>query len=293
MITVSFITTSQGHIDKLTQQQAALQSSLTVAENNQEIYEKEYTAMEEEITQRTVAITSWDILETQLATEKNNYATAMRALESAIISGESSAKISYLTFDDGPYELTHEFLKVLEKENVPATFFVLGKPDRIHIYNEVLDHGHVLANHTYSHKIKNGIYTSPQHFVNDVVKLDTFLMENLGVPSCGVVRFPGGSPTAREHKNTIVSNLGDLGYGYINWGSSTGDGVHNDLTTNMALEIMEKSLKDRPIDVMLMHDYNHASLDALPVIIQTLREKGYHFFPLFKESHMVYGVKDI
>src|SRR5262245_32986684 len=58
-----------------------------------------------------------------------------------------------LTFDDGPDELTPEYLELLDHFGVPATFFVCGaiaveRPDLI---REYVRRGHQLANHGYDH----------------------------------------------------------------------------------------------------------------------------------------------
>ncbi|KAF9172818.1 chitin deacetylase [Mortierella sp. AD011] len=58
-----------------------------------------------------------------------------------------------LTFDDGPTEVTTSLLKVLHKENVKATFFLIG--GNVVQFPEVvkaeLEQGHHLASHTWSH----------------------------------------------------------------------------------------------------------------------------------------------
>lgn len=59
-----------------------------------------------------------------------------------------------LTFDDGPNDpYTPQFLDVLARHNVKATFFMLGgyvqaRPDLARIVAEA---GHVIGNHTFSH----------------------------------------------------------------------------------------------------------------------------------------------
>ena len=59
-----------------------------------------------------------------------------------------------LTFDDGPYATsTSQILDILEREHIPATFFLIGKnvllyPDQVH---RELNDGDVIGNHSYSH----------------------------------------------------------------------------------------------------------------------------------------------
>jgi peptidoglycan-N-acetylglucosamine deacetylase len=58
-----------------------------------------------------------------------------------------------LTFDDGPSENTVELLEYLEREEVPATFFMCGMNVRRlpQIAGQVAAAGHQIGNHTYSH----------------------------------------------------------------------------------------------------------------------------------------------
>src|SRR5215510_4614035 len=58
-----------------------------------------------------------------------------------------------LTFDDGPSESTSRILEILARNRVPATFFQCGaNVDRLPaLAREVVDAGHEIGNHTYSH----------------------------------------------------------------------------------------------------------------------------------------------
>jgi len=86
-------------------------------------------------------------------------------LEDMILSGESDAKIAYLTIDDGPNkESTRKWLDVLNEKNVLATFFVVKKDGIEGVYKEIIDNGHTLGNHTSGHDIfgENGVYMPHQ-----------------------------------------------------------------------------------------------------------------------------------
>lgn len=67
--------------------------------------------------------------------------------------GDRKRKEIAITFDDGPCERTLEILKVLEKEKIPATFFVLGKKIKGNekILNQIIKQGCEIGNHTYNH----------------------------------------------------------------------------------------------------------------------------------------------
>ncbi len=65
----------------------------------------------------------------------------------------NSNKIA-ITFDDGPNPFyTEKILDVLNKYNVKANFFILGKYAEKYkdIVREIFDKGHLIGNHTYSH----------------------------------------------------------------------------------------------------------------------------------------------
>ena len=65
---------------------------------------------------------------------------------------EKKIRKVYLTFDDGPSIYTEDILDVLKRYNVKATFFVTGMNPQYNEYlQEILDDGHSLGIHTYSH----------------------------------------------------------------------------------------------------------------------------------------------
>jgi peptidoglycan/xylan/chitin deacetylase (PgdA/CDA1 family) len=68
---------------------------------------------------------------------------------------QKSKKI-ILTFDDGPHPIwTHNLLDLLNKYDVKATFFLVGKKVQKypHLVREIINQGHIAGNHTWSHRI--------------------------------------------------------------------------------------------------------------------------------------------
>ena len=82
-------------------------------------------------------------------------------------------KVAYLTFDDGPSLVTPKILDILEKQNVKATFFVIGKNVEKHpeTVKRAFEEGHYIANHTYSHN-NSYLYKSSQNFVEELKNTD-------------------------------------------------------------------------------------------------------------------------
>lgn len=198
-------------------------------------------------------------------------------------------KVCYLTFDDGPYSKTTSlFLDVLKEKNVLGTFFVLKKDNLDDLYRRIRDDGHTLANHTASHKIKNGIYRSEDAFIEDIKKNDDFIYNLLGV-KMDVMRFPGGSPQVTYsglNKTSLVNKLVDMGYGYIDWTLTTGDGEANLSPDEFLHNVVDKSGNYNVITV-LMHDYSKNTALCLGDMIDILREQGFIFLPLSYNSPAV------
>lgn len=198
-------------------------------------------------------------------------------------------KVCYLTFDDGPYSKTTSlFLDVLKEKNVLGTFFVLKKDNLDDLYKRIRDDGHTLANHTASHKIKNGIYRSEDAFIEDIKKNDDFIYNLLGV-KMDVMRFPGGSPQATYsglNKTSLVNKLVDMGYGYIDWTLTTGDGEAN-LSPDEFLHNVVDSSSKYSVMTVLMHDYSKNTALCLGDMIDILREQGFIFLPLSYNSPAV------
>lgn len=87
----------------------------------------------------------------------------------------------FLTFDDGPTPgVTEWILATLAKYNAKATFFVLGKNAELYpdLYQKILDAGHKVGNHTYSHQKGWGMpierYLEDVDFAGDVIHSELF-----------------------------------------------------------------------------------------------------------------------
>ena len=95
----------------------------------------------------------------------------------------------YLTFDDGPNpETTPWILETLSKYDAKATFFCLGKNAEQHpdVFRMILDGGHAVGNHTYSHQ--KGWEMRTGRYVEDVDLADNFIRSNLFRPPYGRIK---------------------------------------------------------------------------------------------------------
>lgn len=219
-----------------------------------------------------------------IQTDYNNNA---KILETKVKNNELNYKIMYLTFDDGPYATTTDFLKVLKDYDIQATFFVLMKYSRLDVYKQQALEGHTFGNHTAYHNLKaGGLYKSTDEFMRQINLVEDFLIENVGFKP-EIARFPGGTNQAKKLKNSIIDALHNKGYKYIDWNASVGDGDGAAKTVNDAISLAKSTTKNKNIVVMLMHDYSTITLKALPNILDYFKDEGYIFLPLFKSSSML------
>jgi peptidoglycan/xylan/chitin deacetylase (PgdA/CDA1 family) len=95
----------------------------------------------------------------------------------------------YLTFDDGPTpEVTPWVLDCLREYDASATFFCLGRNVEKYpeIYERILDDGHAVGNHTYSHL--KGWKTSNPEYIDDVRLASYHIKSKLFRPPYGRFR---------------------------------------------------------------------------------------------------------
>ncbi|MBU3190439.1 polysaccharide deacetylase [Clostridium bowmanii] len=206
-----------------------------------------------------------------------------------------SEKEVYLTFDDGPSENTSKVLKILKDNDVHATFFVNGHTGYKKVYKQIVNQGNVIGNHTYSHDYKTE-YSSIIAYNQEVDKLNCFL-EGIGIPRPILMRFPGGS------NNTISNNYGgkDImnkltkeqvrkGYQYIDWNVYSGDSDKVTENKNVIIENVMRESKGMKSIVILFHDSKPktTTVEALPIIIQNLKQLGYVFKTLSINSPVIH-----
>lgn len=194
---------------------------------------------------------------------------------------EMNKKVVYLTFDDGPTRTTTlQVLDILEKNDIKATFFVIGQnPD---LYNKIIEKGHTIQLHTYSHKYKE-VYANEESYFADLYKLEELVKTTTGI-SPKIVRLPGGTSTTRvkkELKYTILKRLIKEGYVYQDWNCDSGDAHGLDVTTD---EIANSIFCNMRQVNLLMHDTKESTVKSLQKIIDKYRENGYSFEVLKEDS---------
>lgn len=189
------------------------------------------------------------------------YGTAEPA---AAIVNENGPVIA-LTFDDGPYpKVTGHILNVLEKNGVCATFFVLGS--RIEGHEDMLTRmdelGCEIGNHSFSHADLTRL--SKADCQRELSDTDAEIRRVTG-HEASVVRPPYG-----YYNKTVMSAAGRP---LILWTVDT-----NDWRGKAPGEIADYVIQQaKEGSVILMHDQQTQTADAMEMIIPTLIDEGFRF----------------
>jgi len=180
----------------------------------------------------------------------------------------------YLTFDDGPSSNTEAILDILEKYQIKATFFVVGKSEEFTpLYQRIVKDGHTLGMHSYSHKYRE-IYESVDSFREDLKKLQDLIYTRTGVTS-RIYRFPGGSSNtvSQVDMRELFAVLDEEEITYYDWNVSSLDASGRKLTVNEIVKNVTDDIQSYHTAIVLMHDANDktSTVEALPIIIEKLQ----------------------
>lgn len=203
-----------------------------------------------------------------------------------MVQASAAVPTVYLTFDDGPSKLTPQVLDILRKEEVMASFFVLGNQAeaRSKYIKQAVSDGHSIGNHTYNHVYKE-LYGSFDQFWKQVEKTDGILRQITGEDNA-LLRAPGG--TYSNFDAFYYYLLDSAGYRLYDWNVDSGDARRRAVP---AAEIVA-NVKAAPLKnqlVVLLHDGSghEETVKALPQIIAYYKAKGYAFNALKPDTPTV------
>ena len=204
-------------------------------------------------------------------------------------SGVYKKGVIYLTFDDGPSNVTTgAILDVLKEEGIKATFFVTNNgPD--YLIKRMYDEGHTVALHTASHEYSQ-VYASMDSYFNDL-KIVSDRVKRITGQTSKIVRFPGGSSNtvSRNYSIGIMTKLSEAlfsqGYRYYDWNIDSQDaaGANRD----KVYQNVTQSLSKNKMNIVLMHDIKIATRDAIRDIIHYGKENGYTFERIDMDTYMI------
>lgn len=187
--------------------------------------------------------------------------------------GPSRGRMVALTFDDGPWYDTPQFLNILERKHVVATFFEIGEQISRYghggaIERRMLRDGDIVGDHTWSHIDVAGdgpVAASQIGMTAAAIRGATH-----GFRPC-LFRAPGGAVSP-----ALISEARRMGFTTIQWDVDPRDwarpgtgAIYGTVVGNV-----------HPGSIVLQHDGGgdrSETLAALPREIDTLRHEGYKF----------------
>jgi peptidoglycan/xylan/chitin deacetylase (PgdA/CDA1 family) len=184
-----------------------------------------------------------------------------------------------LTFDDGPWPgNTPMVLKALQDNCTKATFFEIGehatwRPD---LAKQLAAAGMTIGSHTWSHKdLAKNPYAKDMEEAKQEIEMGVSAVHMaVGGPTAPFFRFPD-----LQQPRDAVAYLGTRNIAIFSTDIDTFDFKlrRPEDVVKSALTKLAKNGKG----ILLMHDFQHATAEALPELLRQLRAGGY------KIVHMV------
>lgn len=189
-----------------------------------------------------------------------------------IYSVETSRDAVSITFDCawGADDIP-SILETLKKENIKATFFMVGQwaekfPDAVRL---IAQDGHDIANHGYSHLRMSSI---GKEKCKSEIELCNQKLEEISGVKVNLFRPPYG-----DYNNTVIDTSNELGCYPIQWNVDSLD---------WKKEMSKKAILDRILkrtksgSIILFHNDTQYTSQLLPKIITDLKAKGLGFVPV-------------
>ncbi len=190
-----------------------------------------------------------------------------------IFNGPSNRREIALTFDDGPWYDTGQFLSILEREHVVATFFEIG--EQISTYGEggaierrMLADGDMIGDHTWSHPDVAGAGAFAAQQLS--MAADAIRQATDGFEPC-LFRAPYGDVSP-----ALLSLARSLGFSTIQWDIDPRDWALPGVGAIYS-NVIDNAHNGA---IIIQHDgggNRSETLAALPMEINTLRSEGYQF----------------
>mgnify|MGYP003362189033 FL=1 len=171
-------------------------------------------------------------------------------------------KMVALTFDDGPdSKTTPQALEILKRYNAKATFFMVGQNVAANpeLAKRVHDEGHQLGIHTWSHPVLTKLPLDQAK--KEITDTQEAIYQATGIRPL-ITRPPYGAV------NAAVQNAVDQSF--IMWNVDSLDWKNRNTSA-----IMQEVAKTQPGSIILMHDIHQTTIDALPSVLEYLKNNGY------------------
>ena len=179
----------------------------------------------------------------------------------------AAGKTIALTFDDGPGPYTAQLLDILDQHGAKATFFLIGSKvsAQASVVRNIQARGHQLGNHSWSHpelpKLPIDQVAGEIDRTNDAIKQATGVKPTVMRPPYGAVN------------GAVLEQLRLRGMSSILWSVDTRDWADR----NSEIVCSRAVAGAHPGAIILMHDIHQTSVNAVPCILNALKQQGYSF----------------
>ncbi|OGY23966.1 MAG: hypothetical protein A2Y57_00640 [Candidatus Woykebacteria bacterium RBG_13_40_7b] len=195
--------------------------------------------------------------------------------------GKRHDKVIALTFDDGPDPyFSEQILAILKKEEVGATFFVVGDMVYRHpeIFKKIILDGHEVGNHTFSHTSEE-VDLYQKNFKNDFdLNFTQKLIERNSGYTTSLFRSPYWGTDNLLSMNNLILTAETQNKGYQIFGSTLDS---EDWQFKNPAEIIRAATNTSGGgEVILFHDGGgdrNATVKALPEVIKFYKDRDYKF----------------
>jgi peptidoglycan/xylan/chitin deacetylase (PgdA/CDA1 family) len=189
-----------------------------------------------------------------------------------IWSASTTKRLIALTFDDGPKPLwTPKVLETLRRQNIPATFFLVGR--------NVVEYGDILKGHLDRHEFGNHTWEHKDLARQDLAEATDALARThdaisrvLGTPPV-LMRPPYGHIAG----SSMLASA-EFGYRVVLWSRQM---LESDYLSNPPGLVEYIVSSGSPGDVVLAHDTGPqdrlVAIDNLDAMIEGLRRRGFEF----------------
>jgi peptidoglycan-N-acetylglucosamine deacetylase len=185
---------------------------------------------------------------------------------------KANEKVIALTFDDGPSpKNTAQILEILKKNDVKATFFMVGEMVQYfpQVAKQVAADGHVIGNHTWHHWYRNMDLATA---ASEIDRTADIIYKTTGEKTT-LFRPPGGFLN-----NGLAEYAKNKKYAVMMWSEESGDAERRSPQVPGLVKNVLKYAK--PGAIVLLHDgggNRSKSVKALPEMIAGLKAQGYRF----------------
>jgi peptidoglycan-N-acetylglucosamine deacetylase len=179
------------------------------------------------------------------------------------------ARALALTFDDGPDpEYTPAVLRLLAELDIKATFFLIGRnvvqhPDLV---RRIASEGHALGGHTFDHR--EIVSLAPPELAREMETCRSAIQDAAKVDT-RLFRPPRGRMSLAS-----VRRVTALGYRTVHWTRTYSD-YQRDGTAALTRRMMEQAAQPR--DIVLLHDHNPHTIEALATAVPHWKSQGLGF----------------